>query len=234
MTDTNTNIKEITTIVEDAIKHHEAVKEDHTLGETFYKAGLGLGLIRDALQIFPTQQPTPAQVQPSAEASNTQPSTEAADALPSTEAADDQPSADTLLSNCRKDAILLNNLYLKISQESPTTRLESYKDFLRENGSHNLVETLVLNLMQNLCRLAKYYGIEEGPLEGLRDAITELKSMKSSDPNIQTKGMHSFLNNGSGTQFNATTLGTQNNSTGNGTSFVGSSFHAPVTFGGKI
>ncbi|PNP59090.1 hypothetical protein THARTR1_01338 [Trichoderma harzianum] len=253
MMDAKTTIKEVTTIVAEAIKHHETVKEDRTLGETFYQAGQGLGLIKGALGLFPAEQPTAAiqsqqptetveasppaetvEASPPAEGFNTQPTTGAADTPPSTDTAQDQPSADALLKNCHNDAILLRDLFHKISQAPPTMRSRSYKDFLKENGSDNFVETLVLNLMQNICRLAKNYGIKEEQLKGLHDAITKLKSMKSSDPNVQKQGSHAYLNKGSGTQFNSTTRGVQNNSTGSGTSFNGSSFHAPMNFGGRM
>ncbi|KAM6478267.1 hypothetical protein HDV62DRAFT_188961 [Trichoderma sp. SZMC 28011] len=214
MTDTNPTIKQINDIVAVAIKYHDEVKGDHTLGETFYKAGGGLGLIERALSFFPAQQPTAA-----------------SEAPPFTETAQSQPSADTLLRDCHNDAMLSKNLFRQVSQISPTTRLQLYKDFLTANGSHNVVENLILNLMQNICWLAKYYGVDEGLLKELRDAIIELKAMKSSDPNMQNKAVHSFLNSASGTQFNATTLGTQNNSTGSGINFAGSNFHGAFILG---
>lgn len=214
MTDTNPTIKQINDIVAVAIKYHDELKEDHTLGETFYKAGGGLGLIERALRLFPAQQPTAA-----------------AEAPPFTDTAQSQPSADTLLRDCHNDAMLSRNLFQQISQISPTTRLQSYKDFLTANGSHKVLENLILNLMQNICCLAKHYGVDEGLLKELRDAMNELKAMKSSDPNMQNKAVHSFLNSASGTQFNASTLSTQNISTGSGTNFAGSNFHGTFIFG---
>lgn len=62
MTDTNPTIKQINDIVAVAIKYHDEVKEDHTLGETFYKAGRRLGLIKEVLGHFQTQQPTDTEI----------------------------------------------------------------------------------------------------------------------------------------------------------------------------
>ncbi|KAK4069342.1 hypothetical protein Trihar35433_5921 [Trichoderma harzianum] len=214
MADINTTILQITTIVVEAMKHYETVKEDHTLGNTFHEAGRRLGLIRDRLRLFQTQQPTAA-----------------TEAPPFMDTAEAQPSADTLLRDCHNDAMLSKKLFQQVSQVSPTTRLQSYKDFLTTNGSHNVVENLMLNLMQNICCLAKYYGIDEGLLKGLRDAVNELKAMKSSDPNMQNKAVHLYLNSASGALFNTTTLGTQNNSTGSGINFAGSNFHEAFIFG---
>ncbi|KAF3057658.1 hypothetical protein CFAM422_012273 [Trichoderma lentiforme] len=204
MTDTNATISEITTLVAEDMTHYETVKEDHTLGNTFHETGRRLGLIKEVLGYFQTQQPTDTAQAPT--------------------------SADTLLRDCHNDAILSKNLFKQVSQVSPT-RLQLYKDFLTANGGHNLVENLVLNLMQNICCLAKYYGVDEEMLKGLRVAINELKGMKSSDPNMQNEAVHSYFNSGSGPQFNASTLSTQNISTGSGTNFTGSNFHGTFIFG---
>ncbi|KAL7961184.1 hypothetical protein V8C34DRAFT_274017 [Trichoderma compactum] len=195
------------------MKHYETVKGDHTLGNTFHEAGRGLGLIRDALGLFQTQQPTAA-----------------AEAPTSTDTAQAQSGADILLRDCHNDATLSKNLFQQISQVSPATRVQSYRDFLSVNGSHNLVESLISNLMQNIYCLAKYYGTTEGLLKGLCDAIDELKRMKSSDPILHNEGIHSYLNRASGTQFNATTFSTQYNSTGSGSNFTGANFHGAVIF----
>lgn len=230
MMNTNTPIFEITTPVEDAIDHYKTVKKDATLGETFHEAGGRLGLIRNILGSFPEQSTVTLQAQLSTESSQIQ-STAQTD--------QDQPAkkppqtVETSFIACKGSAMLLKDLFQKISSETSTTRLQLYREFLEDNGKDKLVESLVSKLMQNICLLAHYYGIEEGRLQGLRAAINGLRSRGSSDPNMQTEVTRSYSNSGSGYQFISSSGSTQNNSTGNGTNLNGANFHAPVSFGGN-
>ncbi|KAL6826528.1 hypothetical protein V8C40DRAFT_244448 [Trichoderma camerunense] len=225
---TNMSMGELTTAVAQLIDPYKAVKDDLTLGATFIDAGDKLDLVRDTLVIFPEQPTITPQARLLIESSQIQSSTQTVQAQLTPET---RPTAENLLKGCHESTKFLRALFEKVlPREVSKARVQLYRDFLRDNGSDKLVETLVLKLMQNICLLAPYYGIEEQKLHQLRVAIDELKSKSSSDPNVDTPGNHWYTNSGSGTQFNASPGSTQNNSTGNGNNFPGANFAGAVSF----
>ncbi|KAL7811315.1 hypothetical protein V8C26DRAFT_408726 [Trichoderma gracile] len=191
-------------VVQAAISNYDVVKEEAKLGETFHEAGVALPLIEDALQT--------------------------ARILLFTEISQ---AAVASLNSCITGATLSEAVFKEVSQAPADARFQTYMTLIDRRGKRNLVESLVAGMMKNICLFAKDCGLEasmQDQLAVLRDAIEKLAGMEPSAPVEQTGASCSFSNFGTGTQYNAAG-GTQNNVTGNGKQFIGSTFQGAVSFG---
>ncbi|KAL7806805.1 hypothetical protein V8C44DRAFT_338312 [Trichoderma aethiopicum] len=191
-------------VVQAAIRNYDVVKEEAKLGETFHEAGRALPLIEEALQT--------------------------ARILLFTEISQ---AAAASLDSCSTGATLSEAVFKEVSQAPANARLQTYTTLIDRKGKSNLVESLVSGMMKNTCLFAKHCGLEasmQDQLTVLRDAIEKLAGMEPSAAVEQNAASCSFSNFGTGTQYNAAG-GTQNNVTGNGKQFIGSTFQGTVTFG---
>ncbi|KAL6812522.1 hypothetical protein J3E69DRAFT_348832 [Trichoderma sp. SZMC 28015] len=197
------SIAQIIMVAKAGISSYNIIKDDSNLGETFHKAGCGLQLIVDALHIAEGQQYTEI-------------SSQAATSL------------ESLLAGVK----LAYAVFDEVSRAPANERFQVYKDCIDKKGKGNRVETLVSDVMSNICLLAEACEIEAGmrtQLKALRDATADLDQMDSSIPVNQDEAKHSFANLGPGNQYNAAG-GTQNIVSGNSKQFTKSNFHGAVTF----
>lgn len=195
------SISNIIDIVEAARKKYELVKDDKMLGKTFHKAGHGLLLIKEVLSALRPHIPV------------------------------EVPKDTTSLESCSSTAELLETIFHEVSQAPADVRLQSYVTYIETNGRASLVEILVIGMMEHICQLATDCAIEdkmEDQLYELRTAIDKLAKMEPSVP-VNQREMYHFANQSNGSQYNATG-GSQHNATNNAKQFVGSTFHALVTF----
>lgn len=108
----------------------------------------------------------------------------------------------------------------KISKTKNDERFQCYTNYV--NGKEeNLVETLVIKMMGDVCQTVKDYGAEKSLEKEVADVKAGIQTLKSMDPSALIKkqngaGGHTFKNTG-GTQYNATDHARQFN----GTTFQG-------------
>ncbi|KAG7405000.1 hypothetical protein DER46DRAFT_663446 [Fusarium sp. MPI-SDFR-AT-0072] len=198
-------ISTTTTNLEAATRHYSVVKSDKGLSETFHEAGRGLLLVGRALQTAKTQ-------------------------LGGRDLAGDPQGAMDSLKECNANAELSKNIFNAVAQAPETSRLECYKEAVRQEGKGRMVEVLMMGLMNYVCVLAENDAIIAGledQVNALRGAIEQLSKMEPSVPN-EGSG-NTFTHFGSGDMLNAPG-GTVNKSTGSGNHFPGATFSGPVTF----
>jgi hypothetical protein len=198
-------ISTTTTNLEAATGHYSVANGDKGLCETFHEAGRGLLLVGWALQTAKTQ-------------------------LGGRDLAGDPQSAMDSLKECNANAELSKNIFNAVAQAPETSRLERYKEAVRQEGKGRTVEVLMMGMMNYVCVLGENDAIRAGledQVNALRGAIEQLSKMEPSVPN-EASG-NTFTHFGSGDMLNAPG-GTVNRSTGSGNHFPGATFSGPVTF----
>ncbi|KAF5228485.1 hypothetical protein FAUST_11032 [Fusarium austroamericanum] len=193
------------TNLEAATRHYSVIKGDKGLSETFHDAGRGQLLVGRALQTAKTQ-------------------------LGGRDLAGDPQSAMDSLKECNANAKLSKNIFNAVAQAPETSRLECYKEAMRQEGKGRTVEVLMMGIMNYVCVLGENGAIRAGledQVNALRGAIEQLSKTEPSVPN-EGSG-NTFTHFGSGDMLNAPG-GTVNKSTGSGNHFPGATFSGPVTF----
>ncbi|EWZ86334.1 hypothetical protein NW765_001377 [Fusarium oxysporum] len=134
------------------------------------------------------------------------------------------------LKECNANAELSKDIFNAVAQAPETSRLECYKEAVRQEGKGRMVEALMMGMMNYVCVLAENDTIRAGledQVNILRGAIEQLSNMEPSVPN---KGSgNTFTHFGYGDMLNVAG-GTVNKSTGSGNHFPGATFSGPVTF----
>ncbi|KAH7176286.1 hypothetical protein EDB81DRAFT_34521 [Dactylonectria macrodidyma] len=193
------------TTLEVAAHHYNVVKDDKGLREAFHEAGRGLLLVGQGLQTTKAQ-------------------------LGGRNVAGDLQSAMDSLKECNTNAELSKSIFKAVAQVPETSRFNSYKEAVRQEGKGRTVEALMMGMMNHVCALAENATIRAGmedQVNGLRGAIEKLANMEDSVPN-EGSG-HTFTHFGSGDMLNAPG-GTVNKSAGSGNHFPGATFSGSVSF----
>jgi hypothetical protein len=191
--------------IKEATPHYSVVKDDKGLREAFHEAGRGLLLVEQALQTAKTQ-------------------------LGGRNLAGDPQSVMGSLKECSTNAELSKNIFNAVAESPETSRVDRYKEVVRQGGKGRPVEVLMMGMMNYVCALAENGAIRAGmedQINALRGAIEKLSKMEASVPN-EGSG-NTFAHCGSGDMLNAPG-GTVNKSTGSGNHFPGATFSGSVTF----
>jgi hypothetical protein len=189
-----------------ATDYYNTVKDDKVLCEPFHESGRGLLLVGKALQIAKTQ-------------------------LGGRDLAGDPRSTMDSLKECNANAELSKNIFNAVAESPETSRLDRYKEVVRQEGKGRPVEVLIMGMMNYVCALAENGAIRAGmedQVNALRGAVEKLSKMEASVPDERSG--NTFTHFGSGDMLNAPG-GTVNKSTGNGNHFPGATFSASVQFG---
>ncbi|KAF2477160.1 uncharacterized protein BDR25DRAFT_208321 [Lindgomyces ingoldianus] len=193
-------------ILKATTKNYNIVKDDKGLREAFHEAGRGLLLVEEALQT--------AKIQLDARGS-----------------AEDPQSAMSSLEACNTKATLSESIFKDVAEAPETSRFESYKAAVQQQGKGKTAEVLTLWMMKDVCELAENDTIKEimqNQVKGLRDAIDKLLKM---EPSVPKEGSGNTFNSyDDSRQFNAPG-GTQDINTGSGNQFSRTIFSGSVTFG---
>ncbi|KAK7397765.1 hypothetical protein QQX98_012866 [Neonectria punicea] len=198
------------TTLDAATPHYNAVKDDRDLREAFHEAGRCLPLVRQVLQT------ANARLAERNLAGDPQ-------------SAQSAQSAMNSMKECNAKAMILENIFKAVAQDTSTSTFERYRSAARLGGQGWTVEDWMMRMMNDVCALAENDAIRaqmEDQVKGLCDAIERLSKM---EPSVPRSG-GTFTLTGPGDQFNAPD-GTQNISTGSGNQFPGAAFSGSVQFG---
>lgn len=132
---------------------------------------------------------------------------------------------------CKEKVEHLESILQQMAPQRGASSLHRYRLAVRRLGKESQVEELMKGILEDVQLVAGNRAIQaasEAQVAELLQAINELSEVPSSISECNPS--HTFTNYGTGNQFNAPG-GTQNNNTGSGIQFPGSSFTAPVYFG---
>jgi len=195
----------IIAILTSATGHHSAICDDDSLPEVFHEAARSLLRVRELLQLIESQLARRSPHRPR-------------DAL-------------AALKTCDKRARLSEEVLKEVSQAPEALRLQYYRAAVQRRSRESMVEVLAIGMMDDVCSLAgdgAFEGVTTSQAEALRALRRDLVAGEPSIPD--DRGRYTFVNHGSGSQFNAPG-GYQNNNMGSGNQFPGATFSGTVHFG---
>ncbi|EFR01949.1 SesA protein [Nannizzia gypsea CBS 118893] len=197
-------ISGIISIVDTAIKLHDALKNADCLPRAFQEVALRLPVVKDTLTT----------VKGHLEENGGDAATFQA-IMP-------------VIEGCSDNAEALKNILQEVMVSPDHSRLQRYRLAIRRLGKGSQVEELMKTLLENVQLLAGNRAIKaatEAQVSEVLEAIHALSDVPPSAPD--TPGSVSFAHYGTGSQFNNADGGTQNNNTGSGRQYIAHS----MTFG---
>jgi hypothetical protein len=193
------SVSAILSILDITLKLYKGIGDTRNLPQAFREAAKRLPLVRDSLQA------AEGHIRQCDKGGNS------------------WEAIEPTIQSCREKAERLSNILEDIAPVPNASRIQRYQMSARRLGKARNVEELMKGILEDVSLLTGYHAIRaatEAQVVDLQSVVDDVSRAPASAPTIRSL---TFMNSGTGKQFNNTGSGTENINTGSGRQYVAQS-----------